>query len=193
MLCYMTVSRDNIVHRLMRLELEEKILNGSSFIAFICVFFPWIGGEWLGRPVSYSGFGFFISFIGLSILLLHAFLLLICILPLAGGSPIVRRKYRDAVRLFIAMQTVVLTVVAWSVLTEFTLEFSRLEIHFGLYGTLIASLITTLYAFLKFQQERKTETEHLFRHVHEEPEHTDQAEFDVPLPPSEEPEEYRLH
>jgi len=154
-----------ILRKLLALDLEEKILNGASLVAFICVFFPWIGGEWLGgKIITYSGLGFFTSFIGIFILLLHLFLLLITLIPLTGGATIVSRRNKDIVRLWVSVLATILTVSVWSVLTKFTFEFSRLEIHFGLYGTMIASLVTALYSFLLFQEGRRGQVHDLFSH-----------------------------
>ena len=60
---------------LQTLELEEQILNGGCAIAMIGVFLPWLSGEWLGVSETYNGFGFYTSFLGLAIFLIHLFLL----------------------------------------------------------------------------------------------------------------------
>lgn len=169
-----------------RLQLEEKILNAGSLIAAVCVFFPWVSGEWLGgKHVTYSGLGFFTSFIGLGVLLLHAYLLLITIVPLSGGPAIIHKNNKDGMRLLTAILTSVLTIAAWSVLTKFTFEF-RLQVSFGLYGTLIGSLISSLYAFLLFQDGRKRHIEEFFHKEEAKP------EMHVP-PPQHEPEDHRFH
>lgn len=176
----------NIVQKVLRLSLEEKILNTGSLLAVVCIFFPWVSGEWLGgKHVTYSGLGFFTSFIGLAILLLHLYLILITLIPLTGGPSIIKKRNRDGVRLFTALLASLLTVAAWSVLTKFTFEF-RLQISFGLYGTLIGSLVSALYAFLLFQDHRKANVEQFF-HKEESPQNVH-----VP-PPHHEPEDYRQH
>ena len=176
--------------KLMALDLEEKILNIGAAISFVCIFFPWVSGEWLGgKNVTYSGLGFFTSFIGLTILLLHTYVLLMTIVPITGGPTIIKRQNKHGVRLFATMLASLLTVAAWSVLTKFTFEF-RLQISFGLYGTLIGSLIATLYAFLLFQEHRRGIVKDFFHHG----EHTrDQAEIDSPPPPADEPEDHRMY
>ncbi len=147
----------------MALSLEEQILNGASLTAFVCVFFPWVGGEWLGgKVITYSGLGFFTSFIGLTVLLLHVYILLITIIPLTQGSSIVKKKNRDLVRLLVALLASLLTIAIWSVLTKFTFEFSRLQIHFGLYGTLIGSVICTLYSFLLYKEGNRSSVREMF-------------------------------
>ena len=176
-----------IVRKYVALSLEEKILNSGAFIAVVSIFLPWIGGEWLGgKNVTYSGLGFFTSFIGLSILLVHIYILLITFVPLTGGPALVKRRNKDGIRLFATMLTALLTVAAWSVLTKFTFEF-RLEINYGLYGTLIGSLISTLYAFLLFQEHRRGMVKEFF--------HQDAPRDDisVPVPPTNEPEDHRMY
>ena len=67
----------------MGLELEEKILNAGAVVAIVGVFLPWIGGEQLGgSTVSYSGFGFYTTIIGVSVFALQLFVLLITLIPL---------------------------------------------------------------------------------------------------------------
>jgi|TARA_Y100000310_G_scaffold248856_1_gene254836 hypothetical protein len=172
----------------MALDLEEKILNGASLAAFLSVFFPWVGGEWLGGDViTYSGLGFFTSFIGLTVLLLHLYILLITFVPVTGGPPIVQRRNRDIVRLLAALLASILTIAIWTVLTKFTFEFSRLQVHFGLYGTLGGSLVCLLYAFLRYQESKHSVVKELFSHEE------DQSHAKKPIPPSMEPEEHRTH
>ncbi|MCA9371169.1 MAG: hypothetical protein KC680_04380, partial [Candidatus Peregrinibacteria bacterium] len=162
------------------LDLEEKILNIGSLSALVCVAFPWVSGEWLGgKHVTYTGLGFFTSFIGIAIVLLHLYVLLVTLIPLTGGPAIVQEKNKDGLRLFTTLLASALTVAAWSVLTKVSFEF-RLEISFGLYGTLIGSLVSSLYSFLLFQEKRK----------HTSPDiHTYTAS--VP-PPAIEPEDHRF-
>ena len=179
-----------VLRRLSRLSLEEKILNAGSFVAFVCIFFPWMGGEWLGgKTITYSGLQFFTSFIGVTILLLHFALLLITFIPLTGGPNLISRGNKHLVRLLIALLASILTAAVWSVLTKFTFEFSRLQIHFGLYGTLIGSFISTLYSFLLYQDGKNTAVKDLFTHDYPP---SGYRQPEVP-PPSLEPEEHRIH
>lgn len=172
------------IRRVKNLELEEQILNGASLLAIVTIFFPWVGGEWLGgKVVTYSGLGFFTSFIGIAILLLHVYIILVTLIPMTGGPSIVSKKHKHAARLIAAFLATVLLIAVWSVLTKFTFEFSRLEIHFGLYLCMIGSLISTLYAFLLFQGSKRGETLDIF--------HLDTSLNDAPPPPSSEPEDLR--
>ena len=180
------MSSRNILRKIFALEIEEKILNTAAVFAFVCVFFPWVGGEWLGgKTVTFNGLGFFTSFIGLTVLLLQTYILLITIIPITGGPLIIKTRYKNMARLMAAALSTLLTVAIWSVLTKFTFEFSRLEIYFGLYGTLVGSLVTTLYSFLRMQEERKTEAKNLFTHESTMPSEQNFA------PPPEQPEDHR--
>ena len=190
----------NLIRTALHLDLEEKILNGGVILAIVCMFFPWIGGEWLGgKTVTYSGLGFFTSFLGVTVLLLHLYLLLITLIPLTGGPQLVRKRNKDMIRLVVSALAVILTIGIWSVLTKFTFEFSRLEIHFGLYGTLIGGLIATLYSFLELQEQKRTEVHNLFHH-HEESQDTleptavslQNEHHQPPPPPPSEPEEPQM-
>lgn len=191
----------NIFKKLLGLDLEEKILNGGALLACIGLFFPWLGGEWLGgETVSYSGLGFYTAFLGAAVLLLHLFILVTTFVPLAGGPVIVRKRVKELYRLVAASQATIFTVAIWTVLIKFTFEFSRLEIHFGLYCTLIGSLVTTLYTFLRYQEQRKQQVKELFHHPDDYVEPM-QKEFvserepppPPPPPPPPEPEEHRLY
>jgi len=123
----------NFIKRVRALELEEQILNAGAFTALVGIFLPWTGGHMLGSDsVVYSGMGFYTSFIGIAIFLIHLFVLLITILPLTGGPTMIRRNQKEYVRLFFGAQATVLVIAALSVLAKVTFEFSRMEIRFGI-------------------------------------------------------------
>lgn len=187
------------MRHLKALELEEQILNGAALAAAGGVFLPWLSGEWLGGDsVTYTGFGFFTSFLGLAIFGILAFILLVTLVPMAGGPVVIRRRYREYARLFAAVQAGVLALAALSVLTKITLEFGRMEVRFGIYLTLIGSLVTVFYAFLRLQEYRRAQTHELFHHpldgpVTEERRETAQPPPPPPPPPAPEPEEHPLY
>ena len=183
--------------RIRSLEIEEQILNLGAFGAAIGVFFPWSGGHLLGSDlVMYSGFGFYTSFIGISVFLLSTFVLLITFIPLTGGPIIVRKRHKNTLRLVCGCQSVVLILAALSVLMRVTFEFSRMEIRFGIYMSLVGSIVVGLYSFLRYQEQRKSSVEELFHHPETEVRQPVQSTIPTdspPLPPSKEPEEYRMH
>ncbi|MDO8649550.1 MAG: hypothetical protein Q7R81_07285 [Candidatus Peregrinibacteria bacterium] len=182
------------------LELEEKILNGGAIFAIIGIFFPWIDGEWLsGTATTYSGFGFYTAFMGISIFLLHLFLLLITVIPLTGGPVIVRRRNREIVRVAASALVTILVLEALSVLTKVTADFTRMEVRFGVYITLIGSFVTLLYAYLRLLEQRKSQVQELFHHpedpsiVNERKESNMPPPPPPPPPPPAEPEDHRLY
>ncbi len=181
------------------LDLEEQILNSGAMIAMVGVFLPWLSGEWLGGDeVIYSGLGFYTSFLGLVIFLLHAFILLITAVPLTGGPVLIRKRYRELVRLCAALQATILVLAALSVLTKVTFEFSRMEVRFGIYVCLIGSLVAVLYAFLRLQEQRRSQVQELFHHPEDfsVPPAREGAAVPPPPPPppppAPEPEEHRI-
>ncbi len=191
------------LRKLMRLPLEEKILNGASVVAALGVIFPWMSGEWLGgETVSLSGFGFYTSFLGLGLFFLHIYILLMTIIPLTGGPVVVRKEHREVVRLIAASFAAILALSALSVLTKFSLDFSRMQLRFGIYVSLIGSFVSVLYAFLLRQGEQRTEIEDLFHHAettlprdqsHEKAqEQSSLLMSSHPAPPAPEPEEHRI-
>ena len=72
-----------------------------------------------------------------------------------------------------------------------------MEIRFGIYVTLVGSLVATLYAYLRFQEQRKSSVQELFHHPEDSeqvPERNESAPVPPPPPPppAPEPEEHRL-
>lgn len=181
------------------LSLEERILNAAVIISLASVFFPWLSGEWPGGDtIGYSGFGFYTSFIGIVVFLCLLIILLMTALPFFGGPVLFRRKHRENVRFFLALQVTILLLAALSVLTKVTYEFSRIEIRYGIYVTLIGSIIVTIYAFLRWQEEKKTETHDLFHHPEDMHPLNERQELNLhtppppPPPPPLEPEELHI-
>ncbi len=184
------------------LDLEERILNASTLASIVFLFFPWLSGQFLGGdPVSYSGMQFYVSYIGTTILLLQILILLMTFLPLVGGPSLVKRSHRAVVRLWLALQVSVLTIASLSVLTRVTYEFRGLSIRYGVYFSLVCSLIALLYAFLQWQAERHTAVHDVFHHPEDQKQTTPTSEPDLrlqslppppPPPPPLQAEEHNL-
>lgn len=172
-----------ITNVLRTLELEEKILNAGALVAMVGVFLPWMSGEWLGGEYEmHTGFGFFTSFLGLSVFLLLAALVSLTASPLFGGPVVVRKRHRDFVRLCLSMQAAILTIASLSVLTKTTFEFSRMEVRFGIYVTLIGCIITLIYSVLRYQEHRRAQAQEVFHHP-ENPETSERREGPSQVPP----------
>jgi len=182
------------------LDLEEKILNTGSIIAIIGVFLPWLSGEWLGGDsIAYSGFSFFTAFLGTFVFLLHVFLVLVSLVPMTGGPILLKKRFREPVRLAVATQATVLLLAALSVLMKVTLEFSRMEVRFGIYFALLGSIASTIYAFILYQEHRKIFAPELFRHPEDVILVPEVSAFELadvppppPPPPAPEPEDHPL-
>lgn len=188
MLVAMAIS--DLLKRLKLLDLEEQILNSAALLVIIGIFLPWTGGHMLGSDsITHSGFGFYTSFLGIAVFLLNLFIILMTAIPLTGGPILVRKRHKEHVRLFCGIQSAVLILAALSVLTKVSFEFSRMEIRFGIYVSLVGSLIVSLYAFLRLQEQRKTNVHELFHH----PEEEFFSPPSVPPPAPSEPEEHHLH
>ncbi|HLD08404.1 MAG TPA: hypothetical protein VJB60_05055 [Candidatus Peribacterales bacterium] len=194
------MARSSFLRVLRHLDIEEKILNLGSIVALLGIFVPWFGGDWFGDPATWSGFQFYTSFIGLLIFLGHVFILSLTVLPLMGYS-LVKTSLRELLRLIVALESVLLTIVAWSVLTNISFDRSQMEIRFGIYLTLVGSIVTSLYAFLRVQQQRHRSVRELFHHPDDTiqpPEHpVERIAADLPPAPpppslSQNPEEFRL-
>lgn len=172
-----------ILRSILALELEERILNAAAIIAAASVFLPWMSGEWLGGDaVTYTGFGFYTSFLGLTIFLLNLALVLITLVPLLGGPVLIRKRYREVLRLVISAQASVLVLAALSVLTKVTFEFSRMEVRFGIYFCLVGTLVALFEAILRFLEQRRSSAQELFHHPEDESP-VDRKETLMPAPP----------
>lgn len=146
-------------------DLEERILNIGALLAIVGVLMPWISGQWGGQDEQvFSGLGFFTSFIGLAVVLLHLTAVAILAFPLLGGRQLVPQGRRHVARFFLTLTASVLILAALSVLTKVTLEFPRMGLRFGIYVSLIGSLISTLYAYLLYREQRRHEVRELFHH-----------------------------
>lgn len=198
MLTHMAFNR--LRRALVSLDMEERILNAAALIVLLSLFFPWLSGEWLGGDsVTYSGFGFYTSFLGLTVGVLHACIILLTILPHVGILLDMKRRTKEILRLILAGESVLLTLSALSVLTKVTYDFSRIEIRFGIYLTLIASIVVTLYTYLRWQECKAQNDREHFKH----PDDTATAAYDPqgvtilppapPPPPPLAPEEHNLH
>lgn len=194
------MSRTSFLKALKYLEIEEKILNIGALAALLGMFVPWFGGEWFGEPAVWTGFQFYTSFMGLLIFLGLVSILSLTILPLFGYQ-IIKPSLRDLLRLIISLECVLLTIAAWSVLTNISFDRSQMQIRFGIYVTLVGSIVASLYAFLRLQQERKRRVQELFHHPEDQVPEREKAirqplEKTPPPPPPppspDEPEEPRL-
>lgn len=174
--------------RLVRsMELEEKVLHVGILICLLAVPVPWIGGQWYGTAEQWSGFGFHTGFIGHGVFFLQLYLLAITVSPLFGGPIIVRKARRSVVRLLVSGLCTILLVAAFTVLLRLTSEVSGAEIRFGIYLAIVGSAISTLYAFLRYQEELRLQAQALFHHPDESatimPKKPDPSPEELPPPP----------
>ena len=176
--------QSRLVRSILSLELEERILNAGALVALLSVFLPWISGEWLGGDaVTYTGFGFYTSFLGLAVFLLTTFLLLLTLVPLTGGPVLIRKRYREIARLLISSQSSILVLAALSILTKVTFEFSRMEVRFGVYFCLVGNLVALFESLLRFLEQRRSAGQELFHHPEDHDSLPDRKETLVTTPP----------
>lgn len=177
--------QSKLLRGFLALELEERILNAGALVAAVSVFLPWISGEWLGGdPKTYTGLGFYTSFLGIAILLLNLFVLALTVVPLAGGPIIIRKRYREVLRLLISALAAILVIATLTVLTKFTFDFSRMEVRFGIYFCLVGNLVALFEAVLRFLEQRRSAGQELFHHPEDEaPIHGKETLAPPPPPP----------
>lgn len=150
------------------LELEEKVLHIGVGICLVGLFIPWLGGQWSGIERQWNGFGFYTGFIGHIVLILELFIVSMTLSPLLGGPILVRKTLRNFVRLYLSSITSILLIACFTILFRLTSELSGAEIRFGIYVSILGSILSTLYAFLKYDEQRKNEVQQLFHHPDEQ-------------------------
>ncbi len=190
-----------LVRTLAALELEERLLNAGALIAMLSLFLPWIGGDWLGGDsVSYSGFGFYTGFLGITVFLLELFVLLLTVVPLLGGPMLVRKRYRELVRLIVSGQALILVLGILTVLMRVSFEFTRMEVRFGIYICLAGAILALAESLQRFAVQRRSQPSELFHHPEDRPVPSVRDESLLtppppppPPPPAPEPEDHRFH
>jgi hypothetical protein len=166
------------------LNLEERILNGAAIVCFISIFLPWLSGELPNDDkILYTGFDYYTSFIGITVFIFLVAILLLTLIPLFGGPIVFRKKHRENVRFFLSIQCTVLLLAALSVLVKVGYGYTRIEISYGIYMAIIGSIIMTIYTFLRWQEEKKSETHDLFHHPEDGRPHSGKVESTIPTPP----------
>ncbi len=184
---------------LLLLDLEERILCAGSLIALTSLFLPWISGDWPGgESVAYNGIGFYTSFLGVTVLLLHLVILIVSLVPLATGKQLLRKRYKETLRLCCSAQATILVLAALSVLMSVTLEFTRMEMRYGIYVCLMGCLISLFEAIVRFIEQRKSPSQETFHHPEDHVLAADQESIvppppPPPPPPAPEPEDHRLY
>lgn len=180
------------------LDLEDRILATSSFVAFLSVFFPWLSGQQGGseESISFSGFEYFTGYIGTTVSLCTLTVFLLTILPAAGVQFPLKSRTRENLRVLLGVLAIILTLSSLSVLISATYEFSRLNIRFGIYSTFAGSVVCAFYAFWKQQEFIKHEPQEVFHHpeVTLQQEQRRESYISPPPPPPPaplQPEEYR--
>lgn len=155
---------DKILRILRSMELEEKVLHFGIVLCLLSLFFPWLGGQWYGNVQEWNGFGYQTGFMGHAIFIMQLFMIVMTASPLFGGPVIVRKVNRRLVRLILSAVSTIMLVSAFTILLRLTGEVSGAEIRFGIYSSLVGSAIATLYAFLQYQEQLRTQAQALFHH-----------------------------
>jgi hypothetical protein len=148
---------EKLLRVLRAMEREEKVLHSGVVVCLLGLFIPWLGGQWHGKDQQWNGFGFYTGLIGHVVFLLEIFIAAMTLSPLFGGPVIVRQPIRNFVRLELSAVSSILLLTAFTILLRLTSEVSGAEIRFGISISIIGSLLATLYAFLKFDEQRKSE------------------------------------
>lgn len=181
-------SRRNILTQLQRLKPEQKLLLAGSLTTILGCFLPWYGIS--SRVVSewWSGFGnigsvagYFISFFAITIIALT-------LLPLWD----VKMKFpwsNEKISLAFASQILLLSLVFIVVYAQYAIYDSpNSSTRFGLYVTLVASILTFLGALANVKSAERTYLGFNQQELARVPrQHKGLEERGQELPPNEEP------
>ncbi|MBP9774120.1 MAG: hypothetical protein KBD00_05880 [Candidatus Peribacteraceae bacterium] len=155
------------IRGLKAMELEDQIFHVAVLLCGIGVFLPWFGGQWYGTNESWNGLNFYTGYTGGIILLIQVFLLVLLVSPMLGGPVIVKRSSKTLVRLVLSGATFLSLLNAFGVLIRVTFEISGPDIRFGIYVSIISSLVALFYAALRYQMQQRLKSEGHFRHPDE--------------------------
>jgi MFS family permease len=149
------------------LELEEKVLHIGVLLCLFGLLFPWVGILLYGNAQQWNGFGYHTGFIGHSVFLIQLYLLAMTVSPLLTGRVLLRKQRKNVIRLLLSALCTAFILAAFSILLRLTSEVSGAEIRFGIYIALIGSSVTTLYSFLRYQEELQNQAQSIFHHPDE--------------------------
>jgi hypothetical protein len=156
---------EKLLKALKAMELEEKIFLAGIAVGIVGMFLPWITVGTYGEAKTMgNGLNFRTGFIGHFVLLIELFILAMTASPLLGGPVLVRKSLRTVVALLLTILSAALLIGAFTVLLRLTFEVSGTEVRFGIYVSLIGSALATLYALLRYQEQRRSEVHELFHH-----------------------------
>lgn len=158
---------DKILRILRAMELEEKVLHIGAILCLLSLVMPWLGGQWYGNTQQWNAFGFHTGYIGHEVFFLQIFIIAMTASPMLGGPILVRKSRRNTVRFYLSALCTCLLLSAFTVLLRLTSEASGAEIRFGIYLSIVGSVVTTLYSFLRYQEDVREQSQALFRHPDE--------------------------
>lgn len=170
------------------LELEEKILHIGVFLCILGILFPWVGIQLYGNIQQWNGFGYHFGFIGHAVFLVQLYILAVTASPILNGPVLLKKGRKNVIRLLLSTLCTVLILASFGILLRLTSEVSGAEIRFGIYIALIGSSVSTLYAFLRYQEELHNQISSIFHHPDEPSQATKKSvdlslEEKIPPPP----------
>lgn len=150
------------------MELEEKILNSGLLVSLMSLFLPWLASpSVIDTDQTANAFGYRLGYIGHLVFSLLFFALAMTLSPLVGGPVLIRKSRRFLCRFCLLGLSSALLFTALTILFRVTSEISMAEIRFGMYTALGGCVLSTLYAFLRFQEYQRQQIHELFRHPDE--------------------------
>ncbi len=157
-------------HMFLRLSTEEKVLGIGCLTVLIGTFLPWYSVifSYEDKNILESGFSGHLGVIGFVIFLLT--LLSISFL-VADHLSIKLPKFglkKEWIIMFLTGESAFLILLMVAVNVKRSLEYTNAELRFGLYVSLIGSLISAFAAFSQIQKNQKKDVKTFFGQTEEE-------------------------
>lgn len=149
------------------MELEEQILHAAVLVSALGVVLPWFGEQQGSSSTLWTGFGFYTAYLGTAVFLLQMAIVALTLSPMLSGPILVRRRSRNYARLVMSVLGFVLLMATLSVLLRVTYESPSANIRFGIIVSIIGSGVGTLYSYLRYHQQMKSQVQELFHHPDE--------------------------
>jgi hypothetical protein len=158
------MSLRGIKHAFLRLSAEEKVVSLGILIVLIGAFLPWYSViyNFDRKSVTESGFSGDIGVIGFVVFILA----LLAGLALLGDALRFRLPdfgfKKEKIVLFLMGENAFLILLALTIYTKRSLEFTSAELRFGLYMALLGAIIGAFAAFAQAQKLAKKEVREFF-------------------------------
>lgn len=145
------------LYRIKHFSLEEKIIQISLLTSLISCFLPWLTNKSnIYDDATFTALGFNTSYIGYAIILLLSVNIALVLVPTIANKHVISVQHRQYVRFHASLITTILILAILSIYTKMTSESALISIRYGVYITLIGSLISNVYTWYMWNKKLST-------------------------------------